>query len=372
MSVRKDSHLLKRFTIENFKAFQKCTIDLAPLTILIGENSSGKSSLLQALLLLKQTWESPAAGEILNLNSHYVQFHQFREIIFGMPQGKATLAFRMELGNASLSLQVGYKTRGNQLELLALSYNDKPLNIKRYPKNWPVFGYNSQIYRQFGKLFQGIGYLQPVRPLPKRYYDLRGTKPSWIGIQAEHLADFLETHPTVKKKVRDWFVKSAKIAKQVKITGDQERGQTEILMKEIATGLTIDISQLGFGYSQILPLVAATFTNMKMLIFEAPEIHLNPSLHGVLTDLFIDAANQGKQILVETHSEHVIYRIQRRIAEGQIAPEEVAIYYVRRSKDGSFIKRLQVTDEGDIPTWPKGFFDTKMQDIFERILAQKG
>jgi len=69
---------LKRFSIENFKAFRKSELDLAPLTILIGENSSGKSSLLQALLLIKQTLESPSGGAVLNLNSHYVQFRHFR------------------------------------------------------------------------------------------------------------------------------------------------------------------------------------------------------------------------------------------------------------------------------------------------------
>jgi predicted ATPase len=142
----------------------------------------------------------------------------------------------------------------------------------------------------------------------------------------------------------------------------------EVLVTEVVTGLTIDISRLGFGYSQILPIVVAHFTDLKMLLLEAPEIHLNPSLHGALADLFIEAANQGKQIVVETHSEHLIYRVQRRIAEGKLAPQDVAIYYVRRGQQGSLVERLQVTDEGDIPAWPKGFFDAKMQDIFEKIL----
>ena len=86
---------LQQFTIENFKAFRECTLSLAPLTILIGENSSGKSSLLQTLLLLKQTLEKPT-NVVLNLNSHYVQFHRFREIVFGMPSGEAMLAFGFE------------------------------------------------------------------------------------------------------------------------------------------------------------------------------------------------------------------------------------------------------------------------------------
>ena len=92
---------LRQFTIENFKAFRKCTLELLPLTILIGENSSGKSSLLQALLLLKQTLEDPSG--ILTLDSHYVQIHQFREIVFSMPESEATLAFELDFENFKLN-----------------------------------------------------------------------------------------------------------------------------------------------------------------------------------------------------------------------------------------------------------------------------
>ncbi len=143
----------------------------------------------------------------------------------------------------------------------------------------------------------------------------------------------------------------------------------EILFTEATTGLEIDISRLGFGYSQLLPIVVATFSQMDSLIFDAPEIHLNPSLHGALTDLFIEAANNDKQVLVETHSEHVIYRVQRRIAEGIIAPEDVAVYYVRRGEEGSVAERLTLTEEGELPDWPEGFFKPEMEDIFQRILA---
>ncbi len=143
----------------------------------------------------------------------------------------------------------------------------------------------------------------------------------------------------------------------------------EILFTEATTGLEIDISRLGFGYSQILPIVTTIFSEMNMLIFEAPEIHINPSLHGALTDLFIEAAKNDKQVLVETHSEHVIYRIQRRIAEGIIAPEDVAIYYVQRGKNGSTATTLKLTTQGEIPDWPEGFFKPEMEDIFARILA---
>jgi predicted ATPase len=349
---------LKRFTIENFKAFQKCVLDLAPLTFLIGENSAGKSSLLQALLLLKQTLESPAGNGVLNLNSHYVQFHQFREMVFGMPSLNAVVGFELEFSNFKLGFKVGAKSIEDDLALLELRFNDEWLSIDEDVSILAdLMMRDVKFYLEMMKIFNNLAYLQPVRPLNKRYYDLRGTKPDWIGMQAENIADFLESFPAVKKKVQNWFVKTAKMAREVKIKGDRQRGQTEIIFTETTTGLEIDISRLGVGIStQLLPIVVATFTPKNMLIFEAPEIHLNPSLHGALTDLFIEGVNNGKQILVETHSEHSIYRVQRRIAEGKIAPENVAIYFVRRGAEGSIAERLNVTEEGEIPDWPDGFF----------------
>ncbi len=364
---------LTSLTIHNFKAFVDCAIQLAPLTIFIGENSAGKSSLLQVLLLMKQTQESPQSKGVLNINSHYVQFQQIREIIFGMPKEEATFGF--EFGFADFKMGFGFKVPSRQhgVSLHELYFNEQKLSVPDATSlvetlikiSTPAKFYSSPFFH----FFKTLNYVRPIRPAPQRYYRLSGVEPQWIGTEAEDLADYLEANPAVKKQVRDWFVKSAKLAKNVKFKSMPKRGLMEITFIEPHTGLEIDLSRLGFGYSQMLPLVVATFSEMRTLIFEAPEIHLNSNLHGLLTDLFIEGANNGKQILVETHSEHVIYRIQRRVAEGKIAPQDVAIYYISRGKDGSTAKRLTITPEGEIPDWPDGFFDARMKDVFARVLA---
>jgi len=360
---------LKCFTLENFKAFQKCTLDLAPLTILIGENSSGKSSILQALLLIKQTLESPSGGGILNLNSHYVQFRQFKEIVFGMPSDKAILGFELTFDKFNLAFKIGAINQAQSVNLLEWYFNGESLPLKNKTLNDAFLFLPTPLMNQLFITFAKIGYIRPIRPAPERYYTLYGIQPDWIGVQAENIADFLESHPDVQQHVQRWFVQIAGLSNQVQFKTDTQRGQMEILFTEATTGLEIDISRLGLGYSQILPIVVATFSQRDMLIFEVPEIHLNPSLHGVLTDLFIEGANTGKQILVETHSAHVIYRLQRRIAEGKIELSDVAIYYVRRGAKGSVAERLEITKTGEIPNWPDGFFDARMQDVFARVLA---
>jgi predicted ATPase len=380
---------LKRLTLENFKAFKKCELTLAPLTILIGENSSGKSSLLQALLLLKQTLESPGGSGILNLNDHYVQFHTFREMVFGMPPVNEEAIVGFELGfqdNKQLKFEIGTQKGSHQLNLLTVHFNDEELLDKASSKllegNTTLFSLlknilqssTNEVAKQFidtviMPTLMDIGYLLPIRPPPQRYYYLRGTNPEWLGIDGKDLPDFLESHPSIKKQVRDWFVEKAQIAQEVNFKSEATRSEMEITFLEAKSGLEIDISRLGLGFSQILPIVVATFSQKKMLIFEAPEIHTNPKLHGVMTDLFIEGAKQGKQVLVETHSEHIVYRVQRRIAEGQIAPEAVALYYVQQGNKGAIAERLTITEKGEIPDWPLGFFEAEMEDIYERVLA---
>ncbi len=363
-----DAPELKRLTLENFKAFKKCELTLAPLTILIGENSAGKSSILQALLLLKQTLESPGGSGILNLNNHYVQFHTFREMVFGIPPVNEEAIVGFKLGfqdNKQLRFEIGTQKGSHQLNLLTVHFNDEELLDKASSK---LLEGNATLFSQLKNILQSstdelvqqlhetvimptltdIGYLLPIRPPPQRYYPLRDTHPDWMGIDGKEMPDFLESHPSIKKRVRDWFVEKAQIAREVNFKSDSTRREMEITFLEAKSGLEIDIARLGLGFSQILPIVVATFSQKKMLIFEAPEIHTNPKLHGVMTDLFIEAAKQGKQVLIETHSEHLVYRVQRRIAEGQIAPDAVALYYVQRGEQGSIAERLTITEKGEI------------------------
>jgi predicted ATPase len=182
---------LKRFSVENFKAFRNSRLDLTPLTILIGENSSGKSSILQALLLIKQTLESPSGGGVLNLNSHYVQFRQFREMVFGMPTEKAIIGFELELEQFKFYFRVGSMEKGQGVSLLEWRINDESLPIKNKTLSASEL---TQLFLMFTK----VGCIRPIRPAPERYYTLSGIQPDWIGIQAENMADFLEFNPDIK------------------------------------------------------------------------------------------------------------------------------------------------------------------------------
>ena len=146
---------------------------------------------------------------------------------------------------------------------------------------------------------------------------------------------------------------------------------------EKSTGTPLTLCDVGFGLSQILPiLVQSVMPDTKMVLIEQPEIHLHPKMQTELGDFFIEQCKAGKrQFIIETHSEHLLLRIMRRIRETTagtikdsslaLTPEDVAILYVKPSDEGSQILHLRIDDEGDfIDEWPGGFFEESFEEKF--------
>jgi predicted ATPase len=118
--------------------------------------------------------------------------------------------------------------------------------------------------------------------------------------------------------------------------------------------------------SQIVPVLAncATLPDGSTLLLEQPEIHLHPFAQAALADVLIDAIkNRNMQIIVESHSEHLLRRIQRRIARGVLAAEDTALYFCHLENGTSAIEELDVDSDGNIRNWPKDFFGDEMGEL---------
>lgn len=136
-------------------------------------------------------------------------------------------------------------------------------------------------------------------------------------------------------------------------------------------------SNMGIGFSQMMPLVASAFGSENSLIaIEQPELHVHPALQTELADLFIQSAKErGNRFLIETHSEHLILRVMRRIRETTrnslpegkhpIKPEDVAILYVQPGENGSTVQELRIDEQGRfLDNWPQGFFEERLDEMF--------
>lgn len=127
-----------------------------------------------------------------------------------------------------------------------------------------------------------------------------------------------------------------------------------------------NIADAGFGASQVLPLVVQALAALRnsITLAEQPEIHLNPRLQVVLADLFVNMANADHRLVVETHSEHLLLRVRRLVARGEISPDKVAIYFVEKRGDASHIRQIPLGENGDIEpdVWPAGFFEDSLRE----------
>lgn len=170
-----------------------------------------------------------------------------------------------------------------------------------------------------------------------------------------------------------WLDEKFHLLKKVEVL-DIDKGKTvkALVAKDNRGGKSINLAATGSGISQLIPVVVqAVLTPQNgCLIVEQPEIHLHPAAQADLADLFVYYGNQGKQLIVETHSEHLLLRIRRRVAEGKIPPEHVRIFLVEKSCGITQIKCLKLEKNGHFRQWPKGFFEEGYKEAMGIAEAQ--
>lgn len=221
-------------------------------------------------------------------------------------------------------------------------------------------------------LINQIYYIGPLREYPRRYYFTSGEYPIDVGLEGENTIEIIYYDFLKKKKKYDklrYWMKKMDLAYDIKLDPIAE-GIYALVITDPKLKIKVNIADIGFGASQILPILVEGYYAQKgsLLLIEQPEIHLHPKLQADLCDLFIDIINEGKQLLVETHSEHIILRLQRKIAEGLISKDDVSILYFEPTEEGTKITNIEFDDKGSLKTWPEGFFE---EDIEETALYLK-
>jgi predicted ATPase len=226
-------------------------------------------------------------------------------------------------------------------------------------------------------------YLGPLREFPRRVYVTSGQAPQDVGTKGERAVDALWfSHRSQSKRirqieaeVRDWFEQFG-VASNISLAPLGSTNYYRVLVVDPYTGVKANLADIGFGASQTLPIIIESFLAPpdSCLLIEQPEIHLHPKAQSILGDLFIKASQEyHRAFIIETHSEHILARIRRRIAEGKIDSESVAIYYFEPSPKGSQIQRVTLNEKGQYESFPPGlFFEEDLTEAFEHLKAMKG
>ncbi len=260
-----------------------------------------------------------------------------------------------------------------------------PDQVNAYYQN---AGFLSEFVLAFEQLFQNILYLGPLREYPHRSYVWAGEQPQDVGRRGELAVPALlaartqgttigrgrgRRRQTVDERVAEWLRDLGLIYDFGLRPLAENRKEYEVRVQRSAGAPWVLITDVGFGVSQILPVLVLCYYAPEgaTLIFEQPEIHLHPSVQAGLADVFIDAIKTRKvQIILESHSEHLLRRLQRRVAEEAISVEQTALYFVSETGGKSEIEPLQMNPYGSIVNWPDNFFGNEMGDLVAMTEAE--
>ena len=417
--------MITHIRMKNFKSWEDSgEVRLAPLTGFFGTNSSGKSSLLQMLLLLKQT---VGRNEILffgNENS-LVNLGDFREVIHGHKEADTLeLEFGCKVQNpftieVRRQIRSGYPSTKFPLHVdnftfkAAISSNgntplveDGSYYIKHEDEEHLISGdFSTKIHgtphwegsqtsdviqfaAEFVNLFSEVYYLGPTRVQPKRSYHWEGEDPESVGQSGEDMIDSLlnarvnqTTTPyegknvPIEDRISAWL-QEMDLADSFSITRSSTRGNRDydVLIQKGSDSAKVTLADMGYGLSQFLPVLVHCYyaPEGSTLILEQPDIHLHPKAQAHLADLLIEVITERDlQILIESHSEHLLNRLQRRVAEEKIAADQTALYFCRHIDSASKIDKLDMDEFGNIANWPQNFFGDEMGDLFAMTEAQR-
>jgi predicted ATPase len=445
--------MLSNLSLENFKPWKRVAdMRLAPITGLFGSNSSGKTSILQLLLMLKQSVESSDRNQVLNLGNQMslVELGTMPDIAYnhtrpGSLQWKLSWTLPAELkiqDPTDRPLAVLFKDdkiafaceviedKSGLLRVEQMSYwfakqefryqwravlayeltaeGPGGFELKRssgYPEYLPppvkCYGFPDQVksyYQNAGfladlaletaKFFENVYYLGPLREYPKRQYLWGGFGPADVGTRGEKVVEALlasrqgkdrtrlgkgKARHTVEECAAHWL-KELHLIHDFQVQLLEEKGLLyQVFVKKSADSSPVLITDVGFGISQILPVIVLCYyvPTGSTIILEQPEIHLHPAVQAGLADVLINAVQvRDVQIIVESHSEHLLRRLQRRIAEEKLKADEVALYFCEYRKDQSELVPLEVDTLGNIKNWPKDFFGDEVGELAEMTRAQ--
>lgn len=417
--------MLTELRVRNFKSWNDDrwseSIPLAPVTLFLGTNSSGKTSLLQTLLLLKQTFGSADRQLALNLGGQkhdLIDFGRYEDVVY-RHEGRRSLGVGFST-NTGERYECTYILAGGTpvVQTLKLGEGDSVYGLARQnrggylisaPGYVPVrIGTRQDARRTFaperslsfsseaiaamqtagskaqdlalrmGRVIESIAYLGPLRQPPERNYLWSRQNPSTLGNLGEFaVAALLASANTHTKPNHDgehgrgWLVEQVSlwmnalgIADSLEMVRQGKSRFFEVVVK--TKGQDANIMDVGFGVSQILPFVvlAHFVPRGTTVIAEQPEIHLHPRVQSGLANLMTKVAKERNiQFLVETHSEHLFRRMQTLVAEGNQTTSGCRMYFVEAKECKSTLRELTMDEFGRVKDWPEHFFGDATGEI---------
>ncbi len=437
--------MLTRLNLHNFKAWREADLRFGRVTGLFGTNSAGKSSILQLLLLLKQTKNATDRGLVLDLGGpdEMVNLGTFADIVHGHDEHRrigwnldwtlprslkindplgspARLLFeddclqtRCEVGMRQARLwpyELSYRFGGASFELVPqvdsarkfkLITDSETFRFRRiHGRAWPLphpvkthlfpsqtrslyqnAGFLGDFELAYERLMDSIFYLGPLREYPRREYHWAGSSPHDVGQRGERTVDailaatahnqkrslgYKRWKKTFQEMIAYWLKELGLIDEFRLENIAQGTNLYRAMVKTSSSSVSTALTDVGFGVSQVLPALVLLYyvPEGSTVLMEQPEIHLHPAVQSGLADVMLKVATtRNVQIVVESHSEHLMRRLQRRVAEDRVPAEQVRLYFISSIGGVAQANDLALNRWGEIENWPEQFFGDEMGEI---------
>ena len=403
--------ILSAIEVGGFKsAIEPVTVRLRDLTVLAGQNSAGKSTVVQPLLLIKQTMEKPFDVGGLAIDGPLVQFTSTDQFLSHTSGGRTNDFFLKMSSDTGAYVTMFYKKvadRGiiiDRMEFVAEGKhqcwreNDTlPADALGLPKNIiDVFKRAADgfvVRRERAMLVAGIKatkddpvpahafvddamkliHLPGLRGNPERNYRITAIESEYPGNFSEYVASIIYGWQNTRDP------KLPLLAQNLKELGLTWKVQTrpiddtrvEILVGRLPAAIrggardTISIADVGFGVSQTLPVLVALLAASpgQFVFIEQPEIHLHPKAQVGLATLLLESINRGARVIVETHSSLLVLALQEIIAEGKLDPARVSMnWFTRDANNGTTrVNEATVGADGSYGEWPSDFGSVELE-----------
>ncbi|MBF0462438.1 MAG: AAA family ATPase [Magnetococcales bacterium] len=392
---------IRSFGCAQYKAFRDpVSVELRPLTLFFGKNNSGKSALLRLVRLLLRAASDRLRGEEFPLDVDGLSYGtEFLDLVHGrLPSSHVAFNLALDHNGKQFDLKtevqhiLGVSFDRSVLSRAQLNVDDKHWEWQfipdrergsvsaalewvpargLWPHAWMSESSPEELRHQIdywrsgiARFEDGLTHLGPVRaPIALAY---KPKQPTPLAFDGEGFINWLARDTELLRRVGDWF---ATHLDGWRFALDFSGFMVECILRK--GGITINMTNAGQGMQQLLPIVVLQLAHQTGLagpffdLVEEPESSLHAAAHAALGDLFLETAKLGQgQVLVETHSENLLLRIRRRIAEGKADPELVALYWVEDCAEGfSRVQRIHIARNGEVDWWPTGIFSEDYQEV---------
>jgi predicted ATPase len=354
--------MITEIRLQNFKCFKDEIIDIGPLTVLTGLNGTGKSSVIQSLLLLRQSYLEGVLLKGLSLNGDLISLGTGRDVLYERTEGSEKIGIKITVDQEKHYSWVFNYNHGSNF-----------LHQAETPSLDPITLFTDDFE------YLGAERIGPRNTYPKSYNIVFEHR--HIGVSGEYTQHYLHTYghlPIQNVSARYPDLKELNLILQVQAwlscispgvrlhTSEYNNADLINIQYQFADyelSNTYRPANVGFGITYVLPVLVALLKAQKesLLIIENPEAHLHPKGQRILGELISKVVAGGVQVIVETHSDHILNGIRLSVRKGILDQDYVKLHYFRRvsSKEGPIHQIISpnIKEDGRLDKWPDGFFD---------------